>query len=126
MADAEMYVEEERHLENRLNNEEGKLKDGEIWVYLNDSQDNKFELCRTMQELRLELRKVNEDNERILKAQEELNAILLAKIHNDEKEKSKESEQEIPKNAPYKRKGRKLEFSSHKPETSSEELVKHH
>ena len=40
-----------------------------------------------MKELRLELRKVKEDNERILKAQEELNTILLAKIHNDEKEK---------------------------------------
>ena len=32
----------------------------------------------------------------------------------------------MPKNAPYKCKGRKLEFSSHKAETSNEESVKHH
>ena len=51
---------------------------------------------------------------------------MLAKIHNDEKDKIKESKQEMPKNAPYKCKGGKLEFSSHKPETSSEESVKHH
>ena len=50
---------------------------------------------------------------------------MLAKIHNDEKEKNKESEQEIPKTAPYKRKGRKMEFSTHKPKTSSKESVKH-
>ena len=32
----------------------------------------------------------------------------------------------MPKNTPYKRKWRNLEFSSHKTETSSEESVKHH
>ena len=32
----------------------------------------------------------------------------------------------MPKTTPYKCKGRKLEFSSHKAETSSEESVKHH
>ena len=51
---------------------------------------------------------------------------MLAKIHNDEKEKNKEYEIELPTTAPYKRKGRKLEYSSHKIETSSEESVKHH
>ena len=51
---------------------------------------------------------------------------MLAKIHNDQKEKNKESEQEILKIAPYKSKGRKMEFSIHKPKTSSEESVKHH
>ena len=66
------------------------------------------------------LRKVKENNERILKAQEDLNDILSAKIHNDEKEKNKESEHDLPKNAPYKHKGRKMEFSIHKPETSNE------
>ena len=76
-----------------------------------------------MKEIRSYLRKVKEDNERILKAQEELNTILLAKIHNDEKEKNEESEHDLPKNAPYKRKGRKQEFSIHKLVTSS---VKHH
>ena len=55
-----------------------------------------------------ELKRVREDNERILKAQEELNNILLAKIHNDEKEKNKKPEHTMIKNTPYKRKGRKL------------------
>ena len=72
------------------------------------------------------LRKVKENNEKILKGQEDLNDILSAKIHNDEKEKNKESEHDLPKTAPYKCKGWKLEFSSHKPKTSSEELVKCH
>ena len=35
--------------------------------------------------------------------------------------KNKKSEHIIPKTTPYKRNGRKLEFSSHKPETSKEE-----
>ena len=61
------------------------------------------------------LRKVKENNEKILKGQEDLNDILSAKIHNDEKEKNKESEHDLPKTASYKHKGRKLEFSSHKP-----------
>ena len=51
---------------------------------------------------------------------------MLEKIHNEEKDKNKESDHEIPKTAPSKRKGRKLEFSIHKPDTSSEESVKHH
>ena len=37
MADAEIYAEEQRRLENPLNHEEGKLRDGEFWVELNDS-----------------------------------------------------------------------------------------
>ena len=43
MADVEMSVEQERHSKYPLNNKEGNLKDGEIWVDLNDSQDNKSE-----------------------------------------------------------------------------------
>ena len=126
MADVEMFAEEEHHPENPLNREEENIRDGEIRVELNDSQDNKFESQRTAKELRSELRKFKEDNEWILKAREELNAILLAKIHNDEKEKNRESEQEMPKGAPSKCKGRKLDFSGHKYDTSSDESVKHH
>ena len=51
---------------------------------------------------------------------------MLAKIHKDDKGKSKESEHEMPKNAPYKHKGGKVEFSIHKPNTSSKESSKHH
>ena len=85
MADAWIPAEEERHPENPLIKEEGNLRDGEISVDLNDSQDNKSKLKWTVKELRSELKKIKEENERILKAREELNAILLAKIHNDEK-----------------------------------------
>ena len=52
---------------------------------------------------------------------------MLAKLHNDENDKNKDYEQEIPKTALYNKcKGIKLEFSSHKPDTSREESVKHH
>ena len=37
MADAEISAEEEHHQENPLNNEEGNLRNGEIWIELNDS-----------------------------------------------------------------------------------------
>ena len=93
MTDVEMYAEKECHIEDTLNNQEGNLRDGEFWVDINDNQDNKYELKRTVNELTYELRKVNKDNERILMAQEEPNVILLAKIHNDKKYKNKESEQ---------------------------------
>ena len=42
-----------------------------------------------------------------MKAQEELNNILLSRIHNDEKEKNKEYEHIMPKTTPYKHKGMK-------------------
>ena len=36
-----------------------------------------------------------------MKAQKELNTILLANIHNEEKDKSKDFDQGLPKNSPY-------------------------
>ena len=60
MADAGMFAEEEHRLEQPLN-EEGNLRDGELWVYLNEIQDNKSELKRIVNKLRSELRKVKED-----------------------------------------------------------------
>ena len=94
---------------------------------MNEIQDNKYELKWIVTELRSELRKFKEDNERILKAQEELNGILLEKIHNEEKDKNEDFDHELLKTTPYSKcKGRKLEFSRHNPNTSSEESVKHH
>ena len=61
-----------------------------------------------------------------MKAKEKVNNILLAKIHSDAKEKNKKPEHNMPKTTPWKCKGKKLEFFSHKIETSSEESVKHH
>ena len=85
MEEVGMSIEEESHPRNPINNEEGNLRDGDIWVNLNEIQVKKYELQRTTKELRSKLKRVKEDNERILKAQEELNNILLVKIHNDEK-----------------------------------------
>ena len=56
-----------------------------------------------------------------MKAHEELNNILLSKLHSNEREKNKEPELKIAKTTPYKHKGRKLEFSKHEAESSSEE-----
>ena len=64
-----MCAEEERHPKQPVNNEEGNIRDGEFQVYLNEIQDNKSELKRTMDELRSELIKVKKDNEQIMKAQ---------------------------------------------------------
>ena len=62
-----------------------------------------------MNELRYELRNIKEDNEWILKAQEEMDTILLAKIHNEEKDKNEDFDEELPKNSPYNKcHGRKL------------------
>ena len=115
MTDAEMSTKEEFHLENPLINEVGNLWDGDIQLNLNKSQYNKSELQRTVKELRSKLKRVKKDNERILKDQKELNTILLSNIRNDKKEKNNGSKHIMPKNAPYKCNGRKLEFSNLKP-----------
>ena len=40
MAEVGMSSEEESHPRNPINNEEGNIRDGEIWVNLNESQTN--------------------------------------------------------------------------------------
>ena len=120
MTEVRMSMEEEFHPINPINSEEGNLRDGEIWVNLNKSQN------KTINELRSQLKRVRKDNEGILKVQEELKNILLAKICNDEKQKNKEHEHNMPETTPYKHKVRKMEFSSHGDETSSEESLKYH
>ena len=45
-------------------------------------------LLQTVKDLKDELQTVNEDNERILRAQEELNQILLDNLHKEGKDKS--------------------------------------
>ena len=70
MADVGMFAEEESHPRNPVNNDEGNLRDGEIWVNLNETRnDNPSELLQTVKELRAELKRVKENNKRILKAQ---------------------------------------------------------
>ena len=87
-----------------------------IYVELNNQT---FKLLQTVKDLKDELQIVKEDNERILRAQEELNQVLLDKIHNEGKDKRKEIEYES-KTISYKRKGKKLKFSDNESNSSSE------
>ena len=49
MANVGMYTEEESHPRNHVNIEEGNLREGEIWVNLNESRnENPSELQRTV------------------------------------------------------------------------------
>ena len=60
-----------------------------IYVELNNQP---FELVQIVKGLKAELHTLKEDNERILRAHEELNQILLDKLHNEGKDKRKEHE----------------------------------
>ena len=45
MVDVGIPIEKESHPRNPVNNEEGNIRDGEIWVNLNESNnDNLYEL----------------------------------------------------------------------------------
>ena len=68
------------------------------------------DLLQTVKDLRVGLQNVKEDNKRVLRAQEELNQILLDKIHNGGKDKISEHQTES-KIVSYKRKCKKLKFS---------------
>ena len=58
-----------------------------IYVELNNQPS---ELFQTVKDLKVELQTVKEhDNERILKEQEDINQILLEKLHNEGKDKRK-------------------------------------
>ena len=71
MADVGMSAEEELHPKNPINNEEGNIRDSEIWVNMNESRnDNPYELIQELKYLREELKWFKEDNECISKAQE--------------------------------------------------------
>ena len=57
-----------------------------IYVELNNQP---FELLQIVKDLKPKLQNVKEDNKRILRAREELNQILLDKLHNEGKDKRK-------------------------------------
>ena len=82
-----MSTEGESHPNDPENNEEGNIRDSEIWVNMNESRnDNPSELLQTVKYLREEFKRVKEDNEHILKAHEELNNVMLTKLHTNEEE----------------------------------------
>ena len=93
-----------------------------IYVELNNQPS---ELLQTLKYLKAESHTIKEDNERILRAQEELNQILLDKIHNIGKDKIKEHEIDYG-TISYKRKGKKLKFSDNESKSSSGIKVRLH
>ena len=83
------------------------------------------ELLHTVKDLKAELQTVKKDNGIILRAQEELNQILLGKTHNEGKDKREEHESEYG-TISYKRKGKKLKFSNNESNSSSGIKVRSH
>ena len=57
-----------------------------------DITTNSSELLQTVKELKSEMESVKKENERILRAQEELNQILIERFHTDGKGKRTDSE----------------------------------
>jgi len=72
--------------------------------------DRHSEIIKIVTDLREELKKIREDNERILKTQEELNLILLEKLCNQNTDKNKGQNSSNSKIAQTKKKTRKLEY----------------
>jgi len=68
-------------------------------------------MMETVKSLRAELLSVKTDNERILKAQEKLNDVLLNKILSQDANKNKNKIADTTGTASYKNKARKLNFS---------------
>ena len=126
MTDVGKFAKGESHPKDPENNEEGNIRCNEIWVNLSESRnDNPFELQQMVKYLKEELKQVKQDNEQVLKAHEELNNVMLSKLHSNEEEKNKGPKLNLTTTAPYKRKVRNLEFSNHEIEYSSEESAKH-
>ena len=65
--------------------------------------NNSSELLQMIKELRIEMEIVKKENERILRAQEELNQILMERFQNEEKDKRTEFE-----DMPYQHKNKKV------------------
>ena len=57
-----------------------------------DITNNSSELLQTVKELKAEMESIKKENEKILRAQEELNQILIERFHTEEKGKRIESE----------------------------------
>ena len=112
MEGAEAYVEDGSHPNNPEN----------IYVELNNQPS---ELLQSVKDLRVELQTEKEGNEQILRDQEELNKILLDKIHNGCKDKTKDHETES-RTISYKCKGNKLEFSDSESKSSLGIKVRSH
>ena len=77
--------------------------------------NNSSELLQTVKELKTEMESVKKENERILRAQEELNQILMERFHTEGKDKRTKS-----KDMGYQHKNEKTKQVKNKSSSSSE------
>ena len=80
----EEYADEESPFTERSNSRKEPVQE--------ELTKNSSELLQMVKELRIEMRIIKKKNERILRAREELNQILMERFHNEEKYKRTESE----------------------------------
>ena len=90
----EEYADEESPFTEWINSKREPIQE--------EITNNSSELLRTVKELRTEMEIVKKENERILRAQEELNQILMENFQNEEKDKRTDSE-----DMPYQHKNKK-------------------
>ena len=84
MEGLEEYAEERSPLNEQNNYGKEPAKE--------DITNNSLELLQTVKDLKIEMETIKKENERILRAQEELNQILLEKFYNEENDKKIESD----------------------------------
>ena len=80
-----------------------------------DITNNSSKLLQTVKDLKIKMETVKKENERILRAQEELNKILLEKFSNGKKDKQIESDTTC-----YQHKSKKSKYSKSESNSSSE------
>ena len=98
------YADEESLLNEQINYRREPIKE--------EITNNSSELLQTFKELRAEMKIVKKENERILRAQEELNQILMEKFHSEEKDKQTGSEDMSYQHKSKNSKQSKIESSS--------------
>jgi len=85
------------------------LNEENIWVNLNERRnDNQLEMLQTVKDLKEILQSLKDYNECILKVKEELNDVLLNKLHDHEYFKNTKFGSNEIVNEPYKRKARNI------------------
>jgi hypothetical protein len=99
------------------------LNEENIWVNLNERRnDNQSEMLQTIKDLKEKLQSLKDYNECILKVKEELNDVLLNKLHDHEYFKNTKFGSNEIVNEPYKRKARKYKYSDTNTEATNENL----
>ena len=82
---------------------------------LEEVTTNSSELLQTVKYLKTEMESVKRENERILKAQEELNQILIEKFQTEGRSRRSESE-----NVSHQRRSKKMKLAKTESSSSSE------